>query len=144
MVQRIADRLGECAFAACLRQSGLEQHAHVIDDLAAVLLALGTALGLFLGKQIGVFGAVMAASRLGLARLPAGVTTMQLYGGAVLCGIGFTMSLFIGDLAFRGSARGDEVKLAVFVGSLISALAGLAVLAAASRVRARALVHPSG
>jgi NhaA family Na+:H+ antiporter len=107
-------------------------------------LAIGTALGLFLGKQLGVFGAVMAASRLGLARLPAGVTTMQLYGGAVLCGIGFTMSLFIGDLAFRGLPRGDEVKLAVFAGSLASALAGLAVLAVASRVRARVLVPPLG
>ncbi|HEY0206676.1 MAG TPA: Na+/H+ antiporter NhaA [Acetobacteraceae bacterium] len=107
-------------------------------------LAIGTALGLFLGKQLGVFGAVMAASRLGLARLPAGVTLPQLYGGAVLCGIGFTMSLFIGDLAFRGSPRGDEVKLAVFVGSLLSALAGLAVLAAASRVKERELVLPSG
>ena len=99
-------------------------------------LALGTALGLFLGKQIGVFGAVTAASRLGLARAPAGVTPLQLYGGAVLCGIGFTMSLFIGDLAFRGAPRGDEVKLAVFIGSLASALAGLAVLAVASRNRA--------
>lgn len=107
-------------------------------------LAIGTALGLFLGKQLGVFGAVMAASRLGLARLPTGVTLPQLYGGAVLCGIGFTMSLFIGDLAFRGSPRGDEVKLAVFAGSLLSAVAGLAVLAAASRVKERELVHPSG
>jgi Na+:H+ antiporter, NhaA family len=62
----------------------------------------------------------------------------------VLCGIGFTMSLFIGDLAFRGSPRGDEVKLAVFVGSLLSAVAGLAVLAAASRVKDRELVLPSG
>ena len=52
------------------------------------------------------------------------------------------MSLFIGDLAFRGAPRGDEVKLAVFIGSLASALAGLAVLAVASRVRARELVHP--
>lgn len=106
-------------------------------------LALGAALGLFLGKQAGVFGAVMAASRLGLARLPSGVTRLQLYGGSVLCGIGFTMSLFIGDLAFRGSPRGDEVKLAVFVGSGLSALAGLAVLVLASRAKdaAQARVH---
>ena len=95
------------------------------------------ALGLFVGKQIGVFGGVMIASRLGLARLPGGVSLPQLYGGALLCGIGFTMSLFIGDLAFRGSPRGDEVKLAVFVGSLISAAAGLAVLVAVARVKGR-------
>ena len=99
-------------------------------------LALGTALGLLLGKQVGVFGAVMAAARLGIAKLPEGVTRAQLYGAAVLCGIGFTMSLFIGDLAFRGSARGDEVKLSVFVGSLAAAALGLAVLALAARRRA--------
>ena len=97
-------------------------------------LALGTAFGLLLGKQLGVFGAVMAAARLRLARLPAGVTLVQLYGGCVLCGIGFTMSLFIGDLAFRDSPRGDEVKLAVFVGSLASAGLGLLILAFASRI----------
>ena len=96
-------------------------------------LALGTAAGLVLGKQIGVFGAVLAAARLRLAQLPAGVTLPQLYGGAILCGIGFTMSLFIGDLAFRSSPRGDEVKLAVFVASLASAVIGLVVLSLATR-----------
>ena len=96
-------------------------------------LAIGTAAALVVGKQVGVFGALMAASRAGLARLPKGVTPRQLYGAAVLCGIGFTMSLFIGDLAFRETPRGDEVKLAVFVGSLVSAAIGLAVLAGAGR-----------
>ena len=91
-------------------------------------LALGTAAGLVFGKQLGVFGAVMLAARLKLAKLPSGVTLPQLYGGAILCGVGFTMSLFIGDLAFRASPRGDEVKLAVFVGSIISAVIGLTVL----------------
>jgi NhaA family Na+:H+ antiporter len=96
-------------------------------------LAIGTALGLFIGKQIGVYCTVTLAARLHLARLPAGVTKAQLYGGSVLCGVGFTMSLFIGDLAFRQTPRGDEVKLAVFVGSLGSALVGLAILAFACR-----------
>ena len=91
-------------------------------------VALGTALGLLLGKQLGVFGAVMLAARLKLARLPSGVSVPQLYGAAVLCGIGFTMSLFIGDLAFRSGPRGDEVKLAVFAGSLASAALGLLIL----------------
>ena len=84
---------------------------------------------------LGVFGAVTLAARLKIAQLPAGVTRAQLYGGCILCGIGFTMSLFIGDLAFRASPRGDEVKLAVFVGSLISAVVGLIVLALATRRR---------
>ena len=102
-------------------------------DAWADRAALGVALGLFLGKQAGVFGATRLALRLGLARLPEGVTTRQLYGAAVLCGIGFTMSLFINDLAFRGGPRGDEIKLAVFVGSLASAVGGLAILWAAGR-----------
>ena len=96
-------------------------------------LALGTAAGLVLGKQVGVFGAVMLAARMKLAALPAGVTTLQIYGASILCGIGFTMSLFIGNLAFPGSARENEVKLAVFVGSLVSAGLGLLVLSVASR-----------
>ncbi len=111
-------------------------------------LALGTAAGLVIGKQVGVFGGVTLAARLRLAKLPAGVTRGQLYGGAVLCRIGFTMSLFIGDLAFRGTPRGDEVKLAVFVGSLIAALAGLLVLHLATpssgRTAPRALPREAG
>ncbi len=106
-------------------------------------LALGTALALVVGKQLGVFGAVMMAARLGLARLPKGITLPQLYGVSVLCGIGFTMSLFIGDLAFRQTARGDEVKLAVFAGSLISAALGLIILGLASRGPSLACPAPS-
>jgi len=101
--------------------------------------ALGVTLGLFVGKQAGVFAATRLALRLGLARLPDGVTMLQLYGASVLCGIGFTMSLFINDLAFRSSPRGDEIKLAVFVGSLASAAAGLAILWAAGRREATRL-----
>lgn len=99
-------------------------------------LALGTALALVVGKQAGVFGTVLLAARLGLARLPAGISLGQLYGAAVLCGIGFTMSLFIGDLAFAGSPLGEEAKAAIFVGSAISAVLGLLVLALAPPARA--------
>ena len=100
-------------------------------------VVLGVALGLFAGKQIGVFGATMAAVRLGWARLPEGLTALQLYGAAILCGIGFTMSLFIGDLAFRGQPRELAVKLGVFAASLAAALLGLAVLALATRNQQR-------
>jgi NhaA family Na+:H+ antiporter len=143
--QVLEHRLGQWVAYGILPLFGLANAGLRFDTLPQGAwmdrLAIGTALGLFLGKQLGVFGAVMAPLRLGLARLPARVTLPQLYGGAVLCGIGFTMSLFIGDLAFRGSPRGDEVKLAVFVGSLLSALAELA---AASRVKERELALPSG
>jgi len=137
--QRLAHKLGLWVAYAILPLFGLANAGLRFDTLPAGAwtdrLALGTALGLFIGKQIGVFGAVLLAARLGLARLPEGVTRVQLYGGAVLCGIGFTMSLFIGDLAFRGTPRGDEVKLAVFVGSLASAALGLLILRLASRTK---------
>jgi Na+:H+ antiporter, NhaA family len=99
-------------------------------------VVLGTALGLFLGKQLGVFGAVRLAVALGAARRPAGAGWAQVYGTALLCGIGFTMSLFIGGLAFAGRPElMTEVKLGVLVGSLASAAAGAAVLMLARRGR---------
>lgn len=90
---------------------------------------LGVALGLFVGKQIGVFLAAVLAIRSGLATLPEGSNWPQLYGVALLCGIGFTMSLFIGNLAFPGAAHLiDEVKVGVLLGSIASALAGVLLL----------------
>lgn len=90
---------------------------------------LGVALGLFLGKQIGVFLAATLAIRTGLASLPEGSNRVQLYGVALLCGIGFTMSLFIGNLAFPGAPELiDEVKVGVLLGSILSALVGVILL----------------
>jgi NhaA family Na+:H+ antiporter len=92
-------------------------------------LSLGIALGLFVGKQAGVFGAIWLAVRLGLARQPRGATWLQVYGLALLCGIGFTMSLFIGGLAFaRSPALVEEAKAGILMGSLLSAVAGYLVL----------------
>ncbi|NML11448.1 Na+/H+ antiporter NhaA [Sphingobium sp. AR-3-1] len=92
-------------------------------------LSLGVALGLFLGKQLGIFGAVWAAVRLGFAERPAGASWSQVYGMTMLCGIGFTMSLFIGALAFPGQALlVEEAKGGILLGSLLSALSGYAVL----------------
>jgi len=92
-------------------------------------LVLGITGGLFLGKQAGIFGGVALAERLGIASRPAGMTWMQLYGVALLAGIGFTMSLFIGGLAFPGNAAlQDEVKIGVLAGSTLAAIAGYAVL----------------
>jgi NhaA family Na+:H+ antiporter len=106
-----------------------------IDD-ALASVPLGIALGLFLGKQLGIFGAVWAMVKLGAASLPADASWRQVYGVAILCGIGFTMSLFIGGLAFgEGTMRGDEVKIGVLAGSLLSALAGYALLSASPRRR---------
>jgi NhaA family Na+:H+ antiporter len=102
-------------------------------------LPLGIALGLFVGKQIGVFIFSMLAIRLKLADMPAGATLLQCYGVALLCGIGFTMSLFIGALAFPGDLPlNDATKIGVLTGSVISALAGLLILRFAPReIRAK-------
>lgn len=94
---------------------------------------LGVGLGLLLGKLVGVFGAAWLAIRLGWARMPRGASRVQLFGTALLCGIGFTMSLFIGMLAFPGQpAYQDEVKLGILAGSILAGLAGWIVLRAAS------------
>ncbi|WP_375289365.1 Na+/H+ antiporter NhaA [Qipengyuania sp.] len=99
-------------------------------DPAALLapLPLGIALGLLLGKQIGIFGFAFAAVKTGLARLPEGVTWRQIHALSLLAAIGFTMSLFIGNLAFVDPEQVDAVKLGVLSGSLIAALAGFALL----------------
>jgi len=101
-----------------------------LDDLLGGI-PLGIALGLFFGKQIGIMAFTWAAVRMGLARLPDGATWLQVYGVAILGGIGFTMSLFIGTLAFTGAEEGAAVRLGVLAGSVMSALFGYLVLRAA-------------
>ena len=100
-----------------------------MKDLAAPV-PLGIGLGLFLGKQVGVFLFAWLTVKVGLARRPSDTSWVQIYGAAVLCGIGFTMSLFIGSLAFE---HGDfdyaaQVRLGVIEGSLLSALLGYTIL----------------
>jgi NhaA family Na+:H+ antiporter len=94
---------------------------------------LGIAAGLFLGKQIGVFGPTALAIRRGWAKLPEVPDGFALYGTSILTGIGFTMSLFIGTLAFGKSDREAPIRLGVVVGSALSALVGAAVLSIATR-----------
>jgi Na+:H+ antiporter, NhaA family len=92
-------------------------------------LTLGIALGLFLGKQLGIFLTSLLAIRLKLAKLPQGSTWLQLYGVSLLCGIGFTMSLFIGTLAFGTDLNFEtQVRLGVLAGSLLSGCTGYLVL----------------
>lgn len=101
-------------------------------------LVLGIALGLFVGKQIGVFGAAWLASALRIGRRPTDSTWLELYGVSLLCGVGFTMSLFVGALAFPGaidSVEQVEVKLGVLAGSFLSAAVGAVILAVATRRR---------
>lgn len=93
-------------------------------------VVLGIALGLFVGKQVGVMTFVWLMIKCRLASLPKDVTGLDMYGIALLCGIGFTMSLFLGTLAFQEKQMIylTEVRLGVFLGSILSALSGSLVL----------------
>jgi NhaA family Na+:H+ antiporter len=104
---------------------GLEALAHPVTA--------GIALGLFIGKPVGILACVWLATRSGLAQLPAGATWLGLLGVGWLAGIGFTMSLFIGVLAFESEGLMDQVRLGVLAGSTLAALAGVAVIMAAAR-----------
>ena len=92
-------------------------------------LPLGIMLGLFLGKQIGIFGTIWTLIRLRPADAPAGASWAQIHGMATLCGIGFTMSLFIGGLAFAQAPHVlDAVKVGVFSGSILAGISGWLLL----------------
>jgi Na+:H+ antiporter, NhaA family len=94
----------------------------------AAPIPLGIIAGLFLGKQAGVFLASTGAIRLGWAEQPSGTTMAQLYGGALLTGIGFTMSLFIGTLAFDDERTLTQIRLGVLAASVLATLAGSILL----------------
>jgi NhaA family Na+:H+ antiporter len=94
---------------------------------------LGIALGLFVGKQVGVAGFAWLGVKLGLCRLPSGTTWRQMYAVALLAGIGFTMSLFIGTLAFTDAETTNAVRLGVLTGSILSGVVGFLMLNRATR-----------
>jgi NhaA family Na+:H+ antiporter len=102
--------------------------ANVTPAVLSDTLAVGVAAGLLFGKLIGVFGAVALLVRAGWADLPAYATWPQMIGVSLLCGIGFTMSLFIGLLAFDDPAMQDRAKYGILAGSLLAGLAGYLML----------------
>ena len=100
------------------------------SDIVLGTVSTGILLGLFFGKQLGVFGMTALMLGLGLAKKPEGSSWAMLYGVALLCGVGFTMSLFIGSLAFEHGGFSEQValKIGVISGSLASAFGGWLVL----------------
>jgi NhaA family Na+:H+ antiporter len=100
-----------------------------------ISISIGIICGLFIGKQLGIFMACVIAVKLKLCRMPKDATWTQLYGVCLLCGVGFTMSFFIGSLAFeeQGLAYQTQVKVGVLVGSLISAVAGAWLISRSSK-----------
>ncbi len=118
-------------------KAGVSFAGLTIDQLLAPLV-LGIALGLFIGKQVGVMAAAWLATALKIGKRPTGATWLEVYGVALLCGVGFTMSLFIGALAFPGPIDSQDqidVKLGVLCGSILSGVAGAVVLTLATRRR---------
>jgi len=109
--------------------AGINFEGMSIDSLFTGI-PLAIMLGLFLGKQLGVFAFIWLAIRIGLSELPKDTSWGQIYGVAILCGVGFTMSLFIGSLAFEESGLGYSRpdRLGIIVGSLIAGLVGFIVL----------------
>jgi NhaA family Na+:H+ antiporter len=118
-----------------LANAGLSFEGLSVGALLAPV-PLGIAAGLFVGKQGGVMAASWLAVRCGWAAWPEGASFVQMYGAALLCGIGFTMSLFIGGLAFPSDDMQNAVRLGVFSGSALAAIVGFLVLRFAGTQRA--------
>jgi NhaA family Na+:H+ antiporter len=107
--------------------AGVSLQGITVETLIAPL-TLGIAAGLFIGKQLGVFSFIWFAAKTKICRLPEGTNWRQIYALALLTGIGFTMSLFIGGLAFEDPSVAGQVRIGVLSGSILSALAGFCLL----------------
>ncbi len=112
--------------------AGVVLKGMTFNDLLAPL-PLGIALGLIVGKQIGVFGLTMLMVKTGIAKMPHGATALHIYGISCLAGVGFTMSLFIGGLSFADAEMMNQVRLGVLSGSIVSGILGYTALMLASR-----------
>lgn len=110
-----------------LANSGVILDMSVIAQLTSPI-SLGVIFGLFVGKQLGVSLGVWLSTKLKFAELPKNVSPFQIYGVALLCGVGFTMALFVSSLAFESAAYHSVSKLAILVGSAFSAITGIIVL----------------
>ncbi len=125
-----------------LANAGVVLSGDSLRGAASSSVTIGVALGLLVGKTVGVSGFTLLATRLGLSSLPAGVTRLHVVGVSIVAGIGFTVALFVTALAFDGSAAGDEAKIGVLVASLVAAVVGLIVLRMAGRRLVRAFAAP--
>ena len=117
-----------------LANAGIDLSADAIADPSAVLV--GVAVGLVVGKLVGVTSFSWFAVRLGLGRLPDGVRWGHIVGVASVAGIGFTVSLFITDLAFDSPALQDDAKIGTLAASVVAAFSGATVLVVAARLHA--------
>jgi Na+:H+ antiporter, NhaA family len=112
------------AFTNC----GVAVDWRLLTETISNPLSLGIILGLLVGKQVGIFSATWLFVRSGLGALPEGMAWKHVYGGGVLCGIGFTMSLFLADLSFTAADVQQSAKISILVASLLCGIIGLFVL----------------
>lgn len=131
-----------------LANAGLDLRGASLADVSASRISWGVALGLLAGKTLGIALVTLACVRLRLGTLPAGTTARQVWGVAALAGIGFTMSLFIADLAYPDPTLVDHAKIGIFAGSLVSGSLGAALLMRPTRRRcggrSRSVEVPTG
>ena len=111
-----------------LANAGVDFRGIDIGEALMSSIALGVALGLVIGKMVGISLFTFAAVRLGMGRLPAGVGWAHVIGLAIVAGIGFTVSLFVANLAFSDPQTIDLAKIGIFAGSLVAGALGAAVL----------------
>lgn len=111
-----------------LANAGVRIPAHRLDDAFTTRVTWAVIVGLVLGKSVGIAGATLLAVRLRAGVLPAGITRRHVVGGAALGGIGFTVSLFITDLAFTSESLARDARLGVMAGSLVAAITGTLIL----------------
>jgi NhaA family Na+:H+ antiporter len=111
-----------------LLNAGFNINPETMTAMISMPVALGIILGLFVGKPLGIFLSAMLAIKTGIAEPPSNTSPLEIFGASILCGIGFTMSLFIGGLAFDTPEITDVYKSAIVVGSLLSGTVGLGVL----------------
>ncbi len=117
-----------------LANAGVSLEGFSLDSIMNPV-SMGVVGGLFIGKQLGVFLFVIIASMLGIASLPKGVSKMQLYSVSILTGIGFTMSLFVSNLAFGASESGDFAKIGILLASLLAGVVGYFMLKMSSKAQ---------
>ncbi len=121
-----------------LANAGVVLSGDLLNAVTTSSVTIGVTVGLLVGKTVGVSGFTLLAVRLGLSALPRGIARLQVVGVAIVSGIGFTVALFVTELAFEGSFVGDKAKIGVLVASLIAAVAGLMVLRVAGQRSAAA------
>lgn len=119
--------------------AGVDLRGGVLGEAVSGSLASAVAVALVVGKIVGIGGAALLAQRMGAGALPAGVQTRHVWGLAALGGIGFTVSLFVADIAYDAAALTDQAKVGIFAGSLISAVVGSLVLGSGRRPADREL-----